>query len=553
MASHYPAPEGFQQKRVKSSVLKTFIHRRTPSGGEALPSPQDVFIASPSYEHATFLPIDHPHHYNPLGELQQNHQSQTPPSSPKKLKDGYRPNTSEQTTYKSLHKKTLSSISLKSLSGKDGDKQSRSKEHKVDKKPKKTKSSTNLASLLSRPKSSKSLRKRAEEEAANSKDKENQSPPVTSPSQPSRPPIYAQFSSELFTKQPLGGKFLEDEIDLYTPEQYSPGKQRDFHHDSGSQPSLGGNQRPKSTYLPSSFSIQDIARKTSRESKRDSAELSRKISGENRPSFERKTTASSSRSDKPLQNRGQRVLAAVSNFGVDKTKQPEKGPESPLDDSNVNEQFERMLDRRNIPENQRGKMRGLALSMKKDFVRQDWAEEAAKRAKSGTSGSNSSADATSGTQEIPEVKTKRPRSRTFTLSRGNSKEPSSAAKPTKPEGTLSRHSRTKSSESVKGDAKSFIVAGAAVTQTLIAKAKGQTPDDFVTYLRKNQKPELVEVGRLHKLRLLLRNETVAWTDEFVGHGGMEEIVGLLHRTMEVEWRYVGFLIAMLSKQNANIT
>ncbi|EHK99886.1 putative GTPase-binding protein rid1 [Glarea lozoyensis 74030] len=174
--------------------------------------------------------------------------------------------------------------------------------------------------------------------------------------------------------------------------------------------------------------------------------------------------------------------------------------------------------------------------MKKDFVRQDWAEEAAKKAKHGTTGSNSSADATSGTHEIPEVKSKRPRSRTFTLSRGSSKDTSSAAKPTKPEGTLSRHSRTKSSESVKGDVKSFAAVGTSVAQTLIAKAKGQTPDDFVTYLRKNQKPELVEVGRLHKLRLLLRNETVAWTDEFVGLGGMEEIVGLLHRTMEVEWR-----------------
>jgi hypothetical protein len=544
MASHYAAPESYQHKRVKSSVLKTFIHKRTASGGEALPSPEDVFVASPSYDHTSFLPIDHPHRYNPLGELQQNQQTQTPPSSPKKLKDGCRSNTNEQSPYKSLHKKTLSSISLKSLSGKDGENKSRSKDYKVDK-PKKTKSSTNLASLLSRPKSSKSLRKRAEEEAANIKDKENQSPPVTSPS---RPPIYAQFSSELFTKQPLGGKFLEDEIDLYTPEQYSPGKQRDFHNDNGAQPSLGqrdGTSRPKSTYLPSSFSIQDIARKVSRESQRPSAELLRKISNEKRPSFERKTTASSAKSEKPAQNRGQRVLAAVSSFVPDKTKPTEKGPESPLDDSNVDAQFEKMLDRRNIPENQRGKMRGLALSMKKDFVRQDWAEEAAKRANNGSSGSNSSADATSGTQEILEVKTKRPRSRTFTLSRGSSKEPSSGTKPAKPEGTLSRHSRTKSSESVKGEARSFIVAGTAVTQTLIAKAKGQTPDDFVTYLRKNQKPELVEVGRLHKLRLLLRNETVAWTDEFVGHGGMEEIVGLLHRTMEVEWRYVYYLNSAL--------
>jgi hypothetical protein len=84
--------------------------------------------------------------------------------------------------------------------------------------------------------------------------------------------------------------------------------------------------------------------------------------------------------------------------------------------------------------------------------------------------------------------------------------------------------------------KSFAASGATVAQTLVGKAKGQLSDDFVAYLRKVQRPELVEVGRLHKLRILLRNETVAWTDEFIGLGGMEEIVGLLHRTMEVEWR-----------------
>ena len=60
--------------------------------------------------------------------------------------------------------------------------------------------------------------------------------------------------------------------------------------------------------------------------------------------------------------------------------------------------------------------------------------------------------------------------------------------------------------------------------------------DFVSYLSRIQKPELVEVGKLHKLRLLLRNETVAWTEEFIRQGGMREIVGLFHRIIEVEWR-----------------
>lgn len=62
------------------------------------------------------------------------------------------------------------------------------------------------------------------------------------------------------------------------------------------------------------------------------------------------------------------------------------------------------------------------------------------------------------------------------------------------------------------------------------------PEDFVAYLRKVRDPTQVEVGRLHKLRLLLRNETVAWVDLFISLGGMSEVVDLLHRIMAIEWR-----------------
>ncbi|RDL39459.1 ARM repeat-containing protein [Venustampulla echinocandica] len=540
MDSHYPLPDAYQHqhKRGKSSVLKTFIHKRTPSAGAALSStsPTDVFVASPAYNNhpdMPFLPQDHPHH-RVLGELQQNQQSQPPPP-PRKSKEGKQANRAQDGSFKSLHKKTLSSISLKSLAGKDTDKQSKSKDCKPMK-PKKTKSATNLASLLSRPKSSKSLRKRSEEDEARAiKDKENRSPIIPPPAELSRPPIYAQFSSERFAKQPSGGKFLEDEIDLYTPQQYSPGKQRNFYAGPGSQPSLArrddGSQRPKSTYLPSSFSIQDISRRVSGGSSRRSEEISRKISGEQRPSFERNKPAQA-KPEKPA-NRGQRVLSV---FGASRPKVPEAEVEPILEDKNVDREFEAMLDRRNIPEHQRGKMRSLAMSMKKDFVKQDWAEiAAAKNSRPGTNSSDSSADAATGTRDA-ESKPKRPRSRTFTLSRSSSKDPPSPTKKSRSDTIMSRHTRTKSSESISGGSKSLAITGAAVAQTLIAKAKGQMPDDFVSYLRKVQKPELVEVGRLHKLRLLLRNETVAWTDEFISQGGMEEIVGLLHRTMEVEWR-----------------
>jgi hypothetical protein len=110
-------------------------------------------------------------------------------------------------------------------------------------------------------------------------------------------------------------------------------------------------------------------------------------------------------------------------------------------------------------------------------------------------------------------------------------------KKTKGGPTFGRNSRTNSTESVKDTGKSLTSSSAAAAQTLIAKAKGQTPHDFVSYLKRVQKPEAVEVGKLHKLRLLLRNETVSWTDDFIGQGGMKEIVDLLHRILGVEWRY----------------
>lgn len=536
MASQYPLPDSYQHKRNKSSVL-SFMHKRTPSAGAVLSSnPPNNFVASLAYEPAPILPQDHPH-YRALGELQQNQQSQ-PPLLPKKSRESKRPNTSED-GLKSLHKKTLSTISLKSLHGKDAEKAAKSKEPKPDK-PKKT---TNLSNLLSRPKSMKNLRKQAiEDEPRAQKDKENRTPTSSSPVETTRPPpIYAQFSSEYFAKQPLGGKFLEDEIDRYTPQEYSPGKQRNFYGGPDSQPSLTrrdeGPQRPKSTYLPRSFSIQDISRKVSGGS-RHSAELMRRVSGGKRPSFERKTTASfakSEKAEKAAPQKGKQVVPAVPSPGKKSPKSPDAGPV--LEEKDIEKEFEAMLDRRNIPEHQRGKMRSLAMSMKKDFVRQDWAEiAAAKTDKPGTNRSDSSAEATSGTHDIPELKTKRPRSRTFTLSRASSKEPPSPTKKSKAEPTLGK-SKTKSSESLNGGNKSLTASGAAVAQTLIAKAKGQLTDDFVSYLRKVRKPELVEVGRLHKLRLLLRNETVAWTDGFIRQGGMDEIVGLLHRTMEVEWRF----------------
>lgn len=125
----------------------------------------------------------------------------------------------------------------------------------------------------------------------------------------------------------------------------------------------------------------------------------------------------------------------------------------------------------------------------------------------------------------------RPRSRTFTFSKGDSS-PSKKQRGERPKSQIIPHEFPSS-----GSSKSLTSSGAAQALAFVNKApKPAVPDDFISYLRTVQKPELVEVGRLHKLRQLLRNETIIWVDAFITMGGMAEIVGLLHRTMEVEWR-----------------
>ena len=74
------------------------------------------------------------------------------------------------------------------------------------------------------------------------------------------------------------------------------------------------------------------------------------------------------------------------------------------------------------------------------------------------------------------------------------------------------------------------------TNTCYSMSNLASSEDFVEYLRKVQAPKSVEVGKLHKLRLVLRNERVAWVDAFIRNGGMTEVVALLDRLMKVEWR-----------------
>ena len=166
--------------------------------------------------------------------------------------------------------------------------------------------------------------------------------------------------------------------------------------------------------------------------------------------------------------------------------------------------------------------------------------------------SGSSEDCVETAEESNGTKKSRPRSLTFTLGKGDS----SPTKKQKSERTIS-HGRGKSidlgqssasSSSLSSSSKSLTSASAIQALAFIRQTpKPAVPDDFIAYLKKVQRPEAVEVGKLHKLRQLLRNETVAWVASFITNGGMSEIVGLLNRIIAVEWRFVNSDFHLIEK------
>jgi hypothetical protein len=198
-------------------------------------------------------------------------------------------------------------------------------------------------------------------------------------------------------------------------------------------------------------------------------------------------------------------------------------------------------------------MRTLKLEVKADFVRmhkldtsqtsrtasaQSSISEADARStyKPGHTRSNKSRDESVEDDKSPteperpgSTKRERPRSRTFTFNRNDS--------PTKKQkgDANDKKASSKFNPIPKSPSTRSLVSNAS-DRSVSNGAKGVKPDEFIKYLKKTTKPHDVEVGKLHKLRLLLRNETVDWVDTFILDGGMTELVALLHRIMEIEWR-----------------
>lgn len=354
------------------SVMASRNHRRSPSelkepseGRRERIDPCRPMVPSKD----PFLPFDHPHAQQQLRE--RTRPSENVHSAPKKSIEVYE----DDNKALGLHKRTKSSVSLKSLMGNDRtrDTKAASPEKQEKKKPKKSKSSTSLSALLPRPRSSKGLKP---EVIGQPKDKENQTPPNTGEIAP--PPIWAQFASQQDSVSPAKVPLndvddLADEMALYTPQDYSPSKQRNFGEYERPTLSRGIDKRsrPKSAVLPSAHSGTSFtetlsrlrkrsedngrnrlpsndkqSRITKQESRRCSVE--RNIAGR-RTSEEQPKKVESSEEFQSGAKRGPRVMAAVAAFN-DRLQELPRPPasvngniETPMDPVAINDAFEELL------------------------------------------------------------------------------------------------------------------------------------------------------------------------------------------------------------------
>ncbi|KAF8446654.1 armadillo-type protein [Terfezia claveryi] len=156
------------------------------------------------------------------------------------------------------------------------------------------------------------------------------------------------------------------------------------------------------------------------------------------------------------------------------------------------------------------------------------------------------------TQGIPDAtagKRARPRSRTFGLGKDKERSSSPTKKqkagdsPTQPPPSPEKKKTMRLKNTLLGQPASNVSAG----DTLPTKGlRGGTipASEFVTHLtlatapsrKKDVGMKDVALPKLHKLRLYLRNETLRWVEEFVVLGGMNALIHVLYRCLDLEWR-----------------
>ncbi|RDI79092.1 hypothetical protein Vi05172_g10975 [Venturia inaequalis] len=556
---------------VLMSMISSKPNKRTTSDDKAIsPRPMKENAAFNPFLtglNTPFLPQDHPHAgHRVLGEITPNNnqqQSSRRPTAPQQLRP-------------QMHMKSASTISLRSMVKDKDESKMKSRESPTKptrdekSKPVKTKSSTNLASVFAKVKNSKA----EPDNQSRATDKENTSPPASAV-QPPQTPIWAQFASTATQemvgtkKVPLNdGRTIEEEIALYEPKEYSPSKQRNFY--GCDQPTLGSKPRPKSTAFSGNLSSTSIINAMTRKISEDGNGRRRSMMGSRRSSSEEESGhgAEKSRSSKSkltllastegisVPKRTSRVKAAVAainnlNVRTNKTVKERSGQAPDIDPKEIDAAFEAVLDSRNIPENMRQGMRSLKPRVKSEFIR-SWENEKTapaprslesdpfisgssapvQRTASGTSSEGHAEGSAPEDMNSSSTKRSRPRSKTFTFSKRDKGD--SPAKKPRPEARPDSKRASKVEILPKSPSSTSIASSGS---GFFGKApKAAVPQDYVTYLRKKQDLKEIELGRMHKLRLLLRNETVQWVTSFIQLGGMDEIVSLLHRIMEVEWR-----------------
>ncbi|KAL6717557.1 hypothetical protein ACLMJK_005472 [Lecanora helva] len=563
-------------KRSTSSVVKSIIpkkHQRKATAPTICPDWNEDFrmARDDGYTYNLGLPLDHPHARQHLREDSGNRNQRL--ASPKKSSDMRKANYEASSENENMKWALPSNSPMKETT-----KSPRKKTGKEEKAMKKSKSSTSLSALLSRPKSSKGIKDEITRPKSN---KENQAPPPTVDKAP--PPIWAQFATQDLPNAPRTTKIalndrksIDEEIRRYTPAQYSPSKQRNFQNDQN--PSLycrpGAKQRPKSECLVPQPTRESFAETVSRLQKSGldrrpphvlmseqwetaQTEFDRQgqaradLSGQRLSVEQRETSYDAAEGNVQTGKRGSRVMAAVAAFGGNSKELPKEPSESTatakLDPQVVETAFESLLDARNVPQNTRDKMRSLDTKIKADFISKNTGSASSiesltqQPSRPGTGKLSNVDDASAlnaGVQEKlneaeESTKKSRPRSRTFTFSKGD-QSPSKKQKADRPKS----HQRNKSGCLTPSESsKSLTPSGSTQGLSLFNRGnKPATPEEHLGYLRKVQQPEKVEVGRIHKLRQLLRNESVGWVDEFINEGGMKELVELLYRIMNVEWR-----------------
>ncbi|KAH9945049.1 armadillo-type protein [Epithele typhae] len=85
------------------------------------------------------------------------------------------------------------------------------------------------------------------------------------------------------------------------------------------------------------------------------------------------------------------------------------------------------------------------------------------------------------------------------------------------------------------DSRAAPVAPLKVTKDKKKAGSTPAPEKYVSMLL-GQSSTAMDVEVVKKLRLLLRNESASWTDDFVQNGGYDALLTRLNEILEVEWR-----------------